>query len=165
MGKISECCFASSIQIVMNLFSRLPSDSIRGCVPTKEERSVTRKFWWCEIGRKSDFWLLRPLPSHNTAPALPHNAPAHPHYCPCPPAATTDWPCIRPCFVAFREIKDTLVLVEKFWTNPIKKSKQKHVIYQRQNTIKRLRIYSFDPIFHSVSIKANFTPAVRIFIS
>ena len=57
-----------------------------------------------------------------------------------------------------------LVLVEK-WTNPIKESKQKRIIDQRQNTIKRLRIYSFDPIFHSVSKKANFTPAVRIFIS
>ena len=38
------------------------------------------------------------LPGVNTAPAHSHTAPAHPHYCPCPPAATTDWPCIRPCF-------------------------------------------------------------------
>ena len=68
-------------------------------------------------------------------------------------------------FVTLREIKDTLVLVEKFWTNPIKTSKQKHIINQRQNTIKRLKIYLFDQIFHSVSKKANITPAVRIFIS
>ena len=66
-------------------------------------------------------------------------------------------------FVTLRKIKDLLVLVEKFWTNPIKKSKQKHII--DQNTIKRLKIYLFDQIFHSVSKKANFTPAVRIFIS
>ena len=57
-----------------------------------------------------------------------------------------------------------LVLVEKFWTNPIKKKpKQKHII--DQNTIKWLKIDLFDQIFHSVNEKANFTPAVRIFIS
>ena len=66
-------------------------------------------------------------------------------------------------FVTLREIKDTLVLVEKFWTNPIRKSKQKHVI--DQNTINLLKNDLFDHIFHSVSKKVNFTPAVRIFTS
>ena len=64
-------------------------------------------------------------------------------------------------FVTLREIKDALVLVEKFWTNPIKKSKQKHII--DQNTIKWLKIDLFHQIFYSVSKKANFTPAVRTF--
>ena len=66
-------------------------------------------------------------------------------------------------FVTLREIKDTLVLVEKFWTNPIRKSKQKHVI--DQNTIKWLKIDLFDQMFRSMSKKGNFTPAVRISIS
>ena len=66
-------------------------------------------------------------------------------------------------FVTLREIKDMLVLVEKFWTNPIKKSKQKHII--DQNTIKLLKNDLFDHIFHSMSKKINFTPAVRFFIS
>ena len=59
---------------------------------------MTRKFWWREIDWKTDFWPSQLLPGVNTAPAHSHTAPAHPHYCPCPPAATTDWPCIRPCF-------------------------------------------------------------------
>ena len=60
--------------------------------------SGTRKFWWREIDWKTDFWPSQLLPGVNTAPAHSYTAPAHSHYCPCPPAATTDWPCIRPCF-------------------------------------------------------------------
>ena len=62
------------------------------------------KFWWREIDWKTDFWPSQLLPGVNTAPAHSHTAPVHPHLCPCPPAATTDWPCIRPCFFFYSKV-------------------------------------------------------------
>ena len=63
---------------------------------------------------KTDFWPSQLLPGVNTAPAHSHTAPAHPHYCPCPPAATTDWPCIRPCSSLAYIISSLHELMEKW---------------------------------------------------
>ena len=71
------------------VFSRLPSDSMKVFVPTNGGRKIRNKtFGWRKIGRKSDFWSSKPLPTHNTAPA-------HPHYCPCL-SATLPLPILMP---------------------------------------------------------------------